>query len=292
MTEKIKLTVAEIADLADKAKKKGINSGLPATRAGVNRRVTAQGWESEDIPTAGGKNGFKKLYTFPSYVIEELKEKGILDLFLPPKKDGSPAQSGKYPTGKAGTRAPVLKGSIYKEHGAAKREKVSLPAVPLSMRQTVNAYPEWAERQNTEAITPVRYYSSVFASAGSGSIVWEAETEAMWFRTSFFDHLGIPPARCFCTRIKGDSMFPTIIDRGTVLWQATAEYLSEGIYLFRQGDELRVKRLQKIAQSVFRVVSDNPNKGLYPTFDLDLAEADEYYFEIYGRYLWDCGISN
>ena len=118
------------------------------------------------------------------------------------------------------------------------------------------------------------------------------ETEAMWFRASFFDHLGACPENRFCTRIKGDSMFPTIIDRGTVLWQACTEYLSEGIYLFRQGDELRVKRLQKIAPSVFRVISDNPNKGLYPTFDLDLSHSEDHYFEIYGRYLWDCGISN
>lgn len=292
MTEKIKLSVAEIADLADKAKKKGINSGLPATRAGVNKRVTAQGWESEDVPTAGGKNGFKKLYTIPTYVIEELKEKGVLNLLVPEKEGSGSVQSGKYPTGKAGTPAPVLRESIYKEYGAAKREKANLPAVPLSMRQTVNAYPEWAARQNTEAITPVRYYSSVFASAGPGSIVWEAETEAMWFRTSFFDHLGIPPARCFCTRIKGDSMFPTIIDRGTVLWQATAEFTNEGIYLFRQDNELKVKRLQKIAPGVFRVISDNPNKVLYPAFDLDLTEADEHYFEIYGRCLWACGIPN
>lgn len=292
MTEKIKLSVAEIADLADKAKKKGINSGLPATRAGVNKRVTAQGWESEDVPTAGGKNGFKKLYTIPTYVIEELKEKGVLNLLVPEKEGSGSVQSGKYPTGKARTPAPVLKESIYKEYGASKRGKLNLPAVPLSMRQMIEEYPEWSAGQNTAAITPVRYYSSVFASAGPGNIIWEVETEAMWFRTSFFDHLGIPPAHCFCTRIKGDSMFPTIIDRGTVLWQATAEFTNEGIYLFRQDNELKVKRLQKIAPGVFRVISDNPNKVLYPAFDLDLTEADEHYFEIYGRCLWACGIPN
>ncbi|WP_053089122.1 S24 family peptidase [Neisseria bacilliformis] len=286
---KFELSVQEIADFANRLKELGINAGIPRSKPGIIDRAQRESWTFTEVPGKGGRGGLKKIYTLPNYVIEELKEKGVLDLLVPEKKDGDHV---KYPTGKAGTRAPVLKESIYKEYGAVRREKASLPAVPLSMRQTVNAYPEWAARQNTEAITPVRYYSSVFASAGPGSIVWEVETEAMWFRTSFFDHLGIPPDRCFCTRIKGDSMFPTIIDRGTVLWQATAEYLSEGIYLFRQGDELRVKRLQKIAQSVFRVVSDNPNKGLYPTFDLDLAEADEYYFEIYGRYLWDCGISN
>lgn len=292
MTEKIKLSVAEIADLADKAKKKGINSGLPATRAGVNRRVTKQGWESEDIPTVGGKNGFKKLYTIPSYIIEELKEKGVLDLLTPGKEGSSSTQNDKYPTGKAGTPEPVLKESIYEGYGAFKHGKPNLPAVPLSMRQMVKEYADWSEKQDTAEIVPVRYHTSVFASAGAGSIVWDVETEAMWFRASFFQYLGIPPERCFCTRIKGDSMFPTIIDRGTVLWQATAEFTNEGIYLFRQDNELKVKRLQKIAPGVFRVISDNPNKVLYPAFDLDLTEADEHYFEIYGRCLWACGIPN
>ena len=292
MTEKIKLSVAEIADLADKAKKKGINSGLPATRAGVNRRVTKQGWESEDIPTAGGKNGFKKLYTIPSYIIEELKEKGVLDLLTPGKEGSSSTQSGKYPAGSVGALTSALKEPIYKEYGVVKREKTNLPVVPLSMQQMVKEYADWSEKQDTAEIVPVRYHTSVFASAGAGSIVWDVETEAMWFRASFFQYLGIPPERCFCTRIKGDSMFPTIIDRGTVLWQACAEFVNEGIYLFRQGNELKVKRLQKIAPSVFRVISDNPNKGLYPTFDLDLSHSEDHYFEIYGCYLWDCGISN
>lgn len=280
-----------IDELVELRKKYGLTT-LPRSDRGITGKAKREKWANEQILGKGGPGGIKTIYSIPDYVIEELKEKGVLDLLVPEKEGSGSVQSGKYPTGKAGTPAPVLRESIYKEYGAAKREKANLPAVPLSMRQTVNAYPEWAARQNTEAITPVRYYSSVFASAGPGSIVWEAETEAMWFRTSFFDHLGIPPARCFCTRIKGDSMFPTIIDRGTVLWQATAEFTNEGIYLFRQDNELKVKRLQKIAPGVFRVISDNPNKVLYPAFDLDLTEADEHYFEIYGRCLWACGIPN
>ena len=280
-----------IDELVELRKKYGLTT-LPRSDRGITGKAKREKWANEQILGKGGPGGIKTIYSIPDYVIEELKEKGVLDLLVPEKEGSGSVQSGKYPTGKAGTPAPVLRESIYKEYGAAKREKANLPAVPLSMRQTVNAYPEWAARQNTEAITPVRYYSSVFASAGPGSIVWEVETEAMWFRTSFFDHLGIPPARCFCTRIKGDSMFPTIIDRGTVLWQATAEFINEGIYLFRQDNELKVKRLQKIAPGVFRVISDNPNKVLYPAFDLDLTEADEHYFEIYGRCLWACGIPN
>ena len=112
----------------------------------------------------------------------------------------------------------------------------------------------------------------------------------MWFRASFFDYLGVPPSHCFCTRVRGDSMHPTLIDRGTVLWKMQNGYTREGIYLFRQVDELRIKRLQRTSRSVFRIISDNSNKDIYPVETLDLAELGEYDFEIYGFYLWDCGM--
>jgi peptidase, S24 (lexA) family (fragment) len=74
------------------------------------------------------------------------------------------------------------------------------------------------------------------------------------------------------------------------LWQMTSRYTSEGIYLFRQVGELRIKRLQQINGFTFRIISDNPNDTLYPITDLDLREMQDYEFEIYGRYLWDCSI--
>ena len=85
-------------------------------------------------------------------------------------------------------------------------------------------------------------------------------------------------------------MYPTLTDRGTVLWQMTSRYMGEGIYLFRQVDELRIKRLQQINGHTFRIISDNANKDIYPTIDLDLREMQDYEFEVYGRYLWDCSI--
>ena len=112
----------------------------------------------------------------------------------------------------------------------------------------------------------------------------------MWFRASFFDYLGVPPAQCFCTRVRGDSMHPTLIDRGTVLWKMQNGYTREGIYLFRQVNELRIKRLQRTSRRVFRIISDNSNKDIYPIETLDLTELGEHDFEIYGFYLWDCGM--
>lgn len=268
----LKFGIDELVELVEQYELKS----LPRSDRGIAGKAKRENWGCVHVSGKGGPKGIKTLYEIPNYVIEELKEKGVLDVLLQEKA----ARGGK-------SEAKL----IYNER-ADSRENARLPAVPASMRQMVKEYADWSEKQDTAEIVPVRYHTSVFASAGAGSIVWDVETEAMWFRASFFQYLGIPPERCFCTRIKGDSMFPTIIDRGTVLWQATAEFTNEGIYLFRQDNELKVKRLQKIAPGVFRVISDNPNKVLYPAFDLDLTEADEHYFEIYGRCLWACGIPN
>ncbi|MFD1245599.1 S24 family peptidase [Paralysiella testudinis] len=164
--------------------------------------------------------------------------------------------------------------------------------VPYMMQPMVAGYDDWAAEQNPQKIVPVRYHVNVFGSAGSGYELFEdAATEAMWFRASFFEYLETSPQKCFCTRVKGDSMHPTLIDRGTVLWQMANRYTAEGIYLFRQVNELRIKRLQMVNSHTIRIISDNADKGIYPTTLLNLSELQEHEFEIYGRYLWNCGIA-
>lgn len=157
------------------------------------------------------------------------------------------------------------------------------------MQPMINEYQSWAAQQDTSAIVPVRYHTNVFGSAGNGYAMLEnVNTEAMWFRASFFDVLGVQPEKCFCTRVRGDSMHPTLIDRGTVLWQMQDRYTVEGIYLFRQVEELRIKRLQRVNAHTFRIISDN--RDMFPVETLDLREMQDYEFEIYGKYLWDCAI--
>lgn len=85
-------------------------------------------------------------------------------------------------------------------------------------------------------------------------------------------------------------MHPTLIDHGTVLWQMQNAYTTEGIYLFRQVDELRIKRLQRVNSHTYRIISDSGNKDIYPTEILDLRDMESHEFEIYGKYLWDCAI--
>lgn len=231
---------------------------LPNTTRAIQYRAEREHWEYEEAPSQGGKKGVKRIYPLPPYVIDELEQKGLLHLI-----DG------------AETDTPL---------------EVRNTQPDLAHIENID-YADWAARQDTRDIVPVRYYKEVFASAGSGAIPWDTDPEAMWFRTAFFKHLQLSPADCFCTRIDGDSMFPTLIDQGTVLWQTATRYTREGIYLFRQQDELRVKRLQRLTADTLNIISDNPNKSIYPTTQLTLSATTPADFQILGKYLWSCGIS-
>lgn len=257
----LKLGIAELLEW-----QKTYDLDLPQSDRGLSKRAEREEWEYEIVKGKGGPAGEKKIYTLPSYIIEELKEKGLLDTLRT-----SPSQ----PT-------------VHKKKPAPRSPSAGIPDF---MQPMVVGYKEWAAEQSPEEIVPIRYHVNVFGSAGNGYLMDEApETQAMWFRRSFFDYLAVPPAQCFCTRVKGDSMHPTLIDRGTVLWRMQSRYTQTGIYLFRQVHELRIKRLQQINSYTFAIISDNSNKDIYPTETLDLSKLESYEFEIYGRYLWDCSI--
>ena len=268
----MELSAQEIVNLVKSAADNGVIIDLPGSKVGVKIRAENQNWERKTVQGKGGKGGIKTVYTLPPYVIQELKEKDLLHLLDTPTTAPPPAP--------AKPRRSFLKTPARTGGG-----------IPEFMRPMVAEYDDWAAEQGTDSIVPVRYHTNVFGSAGNSyAFGEELRTEAMWFRSSFFDVLGVKPAHCFCTRVKGDSMYPTLTDRGTVLWQMTSRYTGEGIYLFRQVDELRIKRLQQINGHTFRIISDNANKDIYPTETLDLREMQDYEFEVYGRYLWDCSI--
>ena len=274
----------EICDLVSQATAKQIHIDLPSSKSGVKIRAEKEGWKSRIVQGKGGRNGQKTVYSLPNDVIKELQAKGLIPLL-----------EKSHLENKVENQKINEPPAVYLIHQTAiqkRKSGVNEPAIPLVMQDMVNEYDIWSEGQDVSSIVPVRYHTNLFGRAGHGERFDEQLiTEAMWFRASFFDVLGVSPDKCFCSRIKGDSMEPTLIDRGTVLWQMTADYLGEGIYLFRQYDDIRIKRLHRINRYTYRIVSDSSNKDSYPTEILDLSQSQDYDFEIYGKYLWDCGIA-
>jgi phage repressor protein C with HTH and peptisase S24 domain len=79
---------------------------------------------------------------------------------------------------------------------------------------------------------------------------------------------------------EGDSMWPTIQDGARVLTDLKNTRLREGIFAFRTGDELRIKRLRRLVDGI-EIRSDNDR---YPPETLIGEAADE--LTIIGSVLW------
>ncbi|MEW5687194.1 MAG: S24 family peptidase [Pseudomonadota bacterium] len=77
----------------------------------------------------------------------------------------------------------------------------------------------------------------------------------------------------------GDSMTPTIADGSRVLLDLHDTRLREGVFGFRQENDLRVKRLRRTEGGI-QIISDNPR---YPIETLDGASLEREQFQIIGR---------
>ena len=131
--ETIKLSIAEIANLVTENRL----SGLPETVRGIQYRADKEDWSYKEVPTQGGKNGLKRIYTLPSYVVEELREKGLLHLLGAPSatRQGAPAKPHRsFP------KTPARTGG----------------GIPEFMRPMVAEYDDWAAEQGTDSISSPR----------------------------------------------------------------------------------------------------------------------------------------
>ena len=69
-----KFSISEIQNLVSK---NGLKS-LPLTVRAIQYRAEKENWDYEEVPTQGGKNGLKKIYTLPAYLIDELEKNDLI----------------------------------------------------------------------------------------------------------------------------------------------------------------------------------------------------------------------
>lgn len=121
------------------------------------------------------------------------------------------------------------------------------------------------------------YFSDVWASCGTGSVVFEETSEKLSVPTSLIQNYS-KTNRYSVINSRGDSMTPFIQDRDKLIvehWNG-GQIIDNCIYVFRYANELFVKRLVKnITQIVIK--SDNP---LYEPIKITDKDQD---FEVIGQ---------
>lgn len=138
-------------------------------------------------------------------------------------------------------------------------------------------YDTWLAEQSWNNVTLIPFYADIYSIQQPQSIPFQLDLIA--------DKFNKDPRDLVCICAKGDSMYPTLKENDSVLFDlAINEYDTEGIYLIRQGKELSIKRLQKITFEKIHIISDN--KSLYSPIEIDLTKNSLDDFKIVGKYLW------
>ena len=131
--------------------------------------------------------------------------------------------------------------------------------------------------QTSDNCIDLDYFSDVWASCGTGAVVFEETSEKLSVPTSLIQNYS-KNNRYSVINSRGDSMTPFIQDRDRLIvehWNG-GQIIDNCIYVFRYANDLFVKRLVKnITQIVIK--SDNP---LYEPIKITDKDQD---FEVIGQ---------
>ncbi len=165
-------------------------------------------------------------------------------------------------TGVSGTWLMTGEGSMY-EHGDAPEVKERIS--------------EHVATQGDYVLIPVMQGK---ISAGGGLVPDNNVETSCAFQRSWIKRIGDSRTMSMI-RIRGDSMTPTLLDGDMVLvnHEINAVSVSGGIYAITFGDEIMIKRVEKIFPSgQLKIRSDNPD---YESFIVDPVQV-----VINGKIIW------
>lgn len=179
-------------------------------------------------------------------------------------------------------RAKVTPSAISQiESGLSKKpDAINL----LKIARALDVTPDWLITGKDVAPAPARKPDDIgipiydiraaASSFGGGAINHEdidAQGEIIVPKLWIFERIGKPIGKLIIIRARGDSMHPTFGDGDFLLLDMpeTMPEFHDGIHVFRIGDEVFVKRLQKLPHERFMAISDNE---IYKPFEVACAD--------------------
>lgn len=109
--------------------------------------------------------------------------------------------------------------------------------------------------------------SELASAAGDvAGVEHERVTGRIKFRRAWLDRYGLVARNCRVIRVSGESMEPTLIDGCSILVNLAGLRRRVGhLYVVRTAAGLVVKRAGRDGSGVWQLVSDNPNKHVWPS---------------------------
>lgn len=131
-------------------------------------------------------------------------------------------------------------------------------------------------------------YCDVIVGAGSGRTNADpGKFDRIPFKKSYLDSLGVKPQHCCVIYASGDSMHPTIQDGDAMLvHRGSKKFIDKKIYVFRVGNDERVKRISMNMDGSVVLISDN-DAPVYPNERIDKKDLET--LDIFGQVLWTGG---
>jgi phage repressor protein C with HTH and peptisase S24 domain len=155
----------------------------------------------------------------------------------------------------------------------------ALQAVPLDYSEQQPSIDD----EDAEAMIEVRLHPQKFA-AGDGEAVTEPGSliSSLSFPAPWLRRLGLSAQSAALVWVKGDSMTPTLKNGAMAMLDTRINDIKKRkIYAFRFGEELFVKRLERISPDTLIALSDN---AAYDT--KVIAGADLEQFQMFGEVVW------
>ena len=121
--------------------------------------------------------------------------------------------------------------------------------------------------ESTEKAATIRYFRQINASAGNGALNWEERFERIAVDEKLVRLLGGRKhlKHIDALEVRGDSMEPLIHDGDLVAVDRSRREIREGgVYVVRIGEELFIKRIERMGEGRWRCVSVNPLYGEIP----------------------------